>query len=190
MSISREKIHDIVDIYYQPTFKTFYVNSIDGTTLIKPMGVFVSLGITTSVKILDDIRDVLEKAGYSAKLAEISSKKIDGKFINVLENINNPEQYKLTEFDSTIMDEKASREVLSDMKKMLTPESDAEVLKSLVPKISKLQDLIDKLTDSNGWDAHLIQKEGDEFRIFHQFVNYKKIDDVEYRVGIYVSERI
>lgn len=191
MTINREKIAQIIDIYYQPTHKEFYVNSNDGVNLVKPIGVFVSLGLTTSMKVLEDIRNLISNSGYKATIVEISSRNIGERFINVLENINSPKQYRLKGLDTdpSLMNEEESNKVLSEMKEKLNSNSNVEDLMNLAPKVSKLQDLINKLTVSNGWDSHLIQKDGDNFRIFHQFVNYKKEGDVEYRVGIFVTSK-
>ena len=41
--IDKDKIHNLVGVFYQPTFKTFFINSVDGETFIKPIGIFVSL---------------------------------------------------------------------------------------------------------------------------------------------------
>lgn len=189
MAINREKIHNLVEVFYQPTFKTFYVNSVDSETFVKPLGVFVSLGITTSMKVLEDIKNIIvNTGGYSAIVAEISSKRVAGQFLNTLIETENPKQYKLTEFDSSIMNEEQARAELGRMRELMSPNQDLEILKEYAPKISRLQDLIDKLTSTQGWDAHLIQNDNGEYRIFHQYVNYKKEDEVEYRVGIYVSE--
>lgn len=191
MAINREKIHDLVEVFYQPTFKTFYINSTNGTTFIKPIGVFVSLGITTSMKVLEDIKSIINSTEeYEATIVEISSKRVAGQFLNTIINREDPKQYKLTSFSENIMDEKKSKEKLEEMKNLMSPEQDLEVLRTYAPRISRLQDLIDKLTTTNGWDAHLIQeKEDGEYRIYHQYVNYRKDGDIEYRVGIYVCEK-
>ena len=105
-------------------------------------------------------------------------------------NREDPKQYRLTDFSDDIMDEKKSKEKLEEMKNLMSPEQDLEVLRTYAPRISRLQDLIDKLTTTNGWDAHLIQEKDDgEYRIYHQYVNYRKDGDIEYRVGIYVKEK-
>lgn len=190
MAINREKIHDLVEVFYQPTFKTFYINSTNGVNFVKPVGVFVSLGITTSMKVLEDIKEVINSTEeYEASLVEISSKKIAGQFLNTVIN-DNPKQYKLTDFSENIMDEKAARDYLEKIKGLMSPDQDLGVLKDYAPRVSRLSELIDKLTSTNGWDAHLIQDCGNgEYRIFHQYVNYKKEDDLEFRIGIYVKER-
>ena len=191
MAINREKIHDLVEVFYQPTFKTFYINSTNGTTFIKPVGVFVSLGITTSMKVLEDIKSIINSTEeYEATIVEISSKRVAGQFLNTIINRDDPKQYRLTDFSDDIMDEKKSKEKLEEMKNLMSPEQDLEVLRTYAPRISRLQDLIDKLTTTNGWDAHLIQEKDDgEYRIYHQYVNYRKDGDIEYRVGIYVKEK-
>lgn len=191
MAINREKIHDLVEVFYQPIFKTFYINSTNGTTFIKPIGVFVSLGITTSMKVLEDMKEIINSTEeYEACLVEISSKKVAGQFLNTIINKEEPQQYKLTDFSTNIMNEKESREELERMKGLMNPEQDLGILKTYAPRISRLQDLIDKLTTTDGWDAHLIQNCGEgEYRIFHQYVNYRKEGDIEYRLGIYVKEK-
>ena len=190
MPINREKIHELVEVFYQPTFKTFYINSVDGETFVKPVGVFVSLGITTSLKVINDIKNVIQESGeYNAKLAEISSKKVGGQFLNTLTMLDNPTQYLIPDLTDDIMDEKQANEELLKMKNYMNPEEDLKVLQEYAPKISKLQDLIDKLTKGDCWDSHLIKKEDGDYKIFHKYINYKKDGDLEYRVGIFVSEK-
>ena len=192
MAISREKIQELVGVFYQPTFKTFYVNSVDGNNFVRPIGVFVSLGITTSMKVLEDIKKVIQgDENLDACIAEISSKKIADRYLNTITNLTNPRQYKLDETDENVLNEEQAREELSELKSSMTVEKDLETLQKNAPKISKLQDLITKLTDSQGWDSHLIQKDEDDYKVFHKFINYWKDDtnDIEYRIGIYVSEK-
>lgn len=197
MAISKETIHELVEVFYQPPFKTFYINSSDGETFIKPLGVFVSLGITTSLRVLQDIRDVLSKSsGLSARLAEIKSQKIAGQFLNYIvpKKESDIVQYNMTEFPDLCMDEDTAKDLLKRMKeKMISSEkSDVISLYDYCPKISKLSELIDKLNSNPvGWRDHMIQEtpEG-EYRIFHKKVNYQRseIDGSEYRIGIYVTE--
>ena len=190
MPINREKVHEFVEVFYQPTFKTFYINSVDGETFVKPVGVFVSLGITTSLKVITDIKDVIQASGeYNAKLAEISSKKVGGQFLNTLTMLDNPEQYLIVETTDDILDEEQANKELLNMKNYMNPDEDLKVLQEYAPKISKLQDLIDKLTSGNSWSTNLIKKEDGDYKIFHRYVNYKKEGDLEYRIGIFVSEK-
>lgn len=192
MSINREDINQIVEVYYQPVFKTFYVNSVDEKNLIKPTGVFVSLGITTSPRVLEDIKNVLLEKGYNAVVAEISSRKTPaGRFINTLIKTEGISQYELTEFNDSIMNKEEALKELERLKGLASGNSTENFL--VVPRISKLKTLISKLDNTeDGWNFHRIQydSEIDDFRIYHKFVNYKNSDDVEYRIGIYVCEKI
>lgn len=193
MAISRERIQELVGVFYQPTFKTFYVNSVDGNNFVKPIGIFVSLGITTSMKVLEDIKKVIQgDESLDACIAEISSKKIADRYLNTLVNFTNPRQYKLDEEDSSILNEEKAKEELAELKSNMTLEKDLETLQKYAPKVSKLTDLITKLTENSSWDTHLIQKdENEDYKIFHRYVNYWKDDtnDIEYRIGIYVSDK-
>lgn len=191
--IDKKKIHELVGVFYRPTYKTFYVNSVDGESFVKPTGVFVSLGITTSMKVIEDIMNtIMENTDYCAQIAEISSKKVGSQFINTLTNIDNPQQYRLENYGDNVLDEDKAREELEKMMELMSPQQDLSVLNKYAPKISRLQDLINKLTDSGGWDSHAIQKidesEG-SYGVFHKLVNYRAEDGVEYRLGIYVREK-
>ena len=91
--VSREKIHELVKLFYQHTFKTFYINSEDGKDFSKPLGVFVSLGMTTKLKTLENIRDFISaNKDFKARIVEISSKRVDDQFLNALVETENPQQ--------------------------------------------------------------------------------------------------
>ncbi len=189
--ITREKINEIVEVFYQQNFKTFYINSIDGKSFVKPLGVFVSLGITTSLKSLEDIRSVIANTeGYSAVIAEISSKKVGSQFLNTIINLETPKQYVLDNSGDNFLNKEKAEEELNKLKEKMNTGEDIEVLQKYAPKISKLQDLINKLTSTNGWESHSILKEDEDYKIYHQNVNYRKDGDIEYRIGIFVSENI
>lgn len=188
MSISREKVHEIVEVFYQPTFKTFYVNSTDEETFIKPIGVFVSLGITTSLKVIENIGEVISGYDYNTRIVEISSRKVNGQFLNTI-TFENPSQYAIEDSDDIMGREKACEE-LCRLKTFMSPEENLETVQTYAPKIQKLQELIDEL-DKNpqGWENHVIKLDEGDYKVFHKLVNYKKENDVEYRVGIFVSEK-
>lgn len=190
-TINREKIHELVGVFYQQAYRTFYVNSRDGKNICRPYGVFVSLGITTSLLNLSQIKDVIIGSGeYNAELAEIMSENRGDVFINTLLDNEEIKQYQLDRTKYTnLLDEKQSRARLDELTSMITPESDLSVLKNISPKIQKLTYLINRLSESNSWDNHLIQEDGDTLKIFHLNVNYKKIDNLEYRIGIFVYEK-
>lgn len=192
MMTTKEKLRDLISIFYRNTFKIFYINSCDGETFIKPTGLFVSLGITTSPSIIDNIKDVLESNGYEAVVCELTSKRFGGQYLNTVNLSTYPKQYELTEFDDNILDRDKAISLLNEIKDSINNDQDIETLKILVPKAARLEELIGKIDRTSGWDLHMIQRNdsGDieNFNIFHKFVNYKQVDGVEYRLGIYVSE--
>jgi hypothetical protein len=187
--ISKEKVKELVGIFYRNTFKVFYINSCDGENTCKPFGLFVSLGITTSPKVLEEIRGILEENGYIAKVCELSSKRCgDYQFINTLTDNKTPLQYEVLELGPDVMNEAESKERLKTLKDLITSDQDLETLRTIVPKVSRLEELINRLNETSGWNFHYIQETNNSFNIFHKFVNYKQTDDIEYRLGIYVSE--
>ena len=190
----RDRIRNIIEIFYRPKFKIFNINSLDGKVFNHLEGVFVSLGITTSMKVMEDITEVIntEDNGLKATVAEISSKKVVNQYLNTVVKKTDVEQYLIPNLDEPgLLDKEKSLSLLASLKQKLSVKTDLEDLKNLTPRISKLATLIQKLDKSSGWDSHMIQEDNGEFyRIFHKFVNYKKVEDIEYRIGIYVEEEI
>lgn len=190
MAINKESIHELVEVFYQPTFKTFYVNSSDGNTFQKPLGVFVSLGITTSLRVLRDIKDILDRSkGLSACLAEIKSIKVAKQFINTVVNDDEStiSQYKMKIFPENCYGRDESLAYLESLKATLSVGLGDLSLYAM--KISKLTDMIEKLElNPFGWDEHLIHEVDGDFRVFHRFVNYQVSDNAEFRIGIYVKQ--
>lgn len=186
--VIREKIHELVRLFYQSTYKIFYINSIDGSDFSKVNSVFVSLGMTTSLKMLENIKDFLESyKNYKATIVEIGSKKIGDQYLNWIIK-ENPDQYLLTDPPSTLMTRDEVMKELKEMKQRLNTHSPLEIIAEYSHKVNKLQYLADRLDESSGWSSHMIQKDGEDYRIYHLYVNYEKREGIEYRIGILVSE--
>lgn len=186
----KEQIRDLVGVFYQPPFKVFYVNSVDGEDFIKPIGVFVSLGITTSLSLLDNIKNIISATGdYDTRLIEISSVKKDdnGQYLNTIESENIDFQFDVPNIPDICMDMEKSKETLKELRSKLTPESDIETLREYTPRVQKLSELIDKLDRDSGWDLHMILPTTSGYKIFHKKINYIQKDGKEYRIGIYVT---
>lgn len=184
----KDKIHNLVSVFYRNTFKTFYVNSYDGEEFEKPFGIFVSLGITTSLKTLNDIKEIIEDNGFNATLAEISSKRRTSQFLNTIIKTSDISQYDTDCSDLDLLDKESAEARLIELRKLITSEQDLQLLKELVPRISRLEEFINKLNSGDGWKSHLIKEEDGQYFLYHKKINYKKEGDIEYRIGIYVSE--
>lgn len=190
MGINKDELQELVGVFYRNTFKTFYINSEDGESFSKPEGIFVSLGITTSPSVLEDIKNILISNGYTAEITKIASRKIAGQFLNsIIRESEYPTQFEVIDHkDFKILSREESLKRLEDLRVLVNPDQNLETLKELVPKISRLEELINKLDRSNGWEIHYLQETDHSFNIYHRFVNYKKEGDIEYRIGIYVSK--
>lgn len=185
----RERVHKFVSLVYKPVFKTFYVNSLDQKTSCHPIGVFVSLGITTSLDVLENVKNfIASNKEFSASLVEIGSTCKDGTFLNTITSME-PKQFQVDNLeDLNLLGRDEAIQILGEMEKQMDPENASlETLKTLAPKATRLKYLIEKLDESDGWEAHKIQQEPDGYRIYHLFINYKKEGDTEYRIGIFVK---
>lgn len=195
MAINREKIKELVEIFYQPVFKTFYINSLDGITLVKPDSVFVSLGMTTSMKGIEGMRDIIESSGgYEAEIVEISSRKILGQFINKVTK-KSPSQYEVTELPEGVMDRDKALEEVENLREMLSVDQDISILNKVAPKVNQLQKMINKFDQQGLWEEQYILKPEDEsgceYKVFLKHVNYRQDPNtgLEYRIGILVREK-
>ena len=65
--IEKTRIQELIKVFYQQPFKIFYVNSEDGENFIKPKGLFISLGITTSMKTIESIGQVISNTYPESK---------------------------------------------------------------------------------------------------------------------------
>lgn len=188
--ISRQKIHRLVESVYNYTFKVFnVVESTDKPN--KSVGVFVSLGITTQLDTIRSIKDIFDNMkGYSAKVVEIVSEKVGDTYVNTVHEEVNPGQYRLKELPEDLMNREEAVSELERMQEKINPQNDLDLLVKCGVKVQKLKDLIEKLDESSKWDSHLIQRLGDcDYRIFHLDLNYEKRGNLEYRIGILISEK-
>lgn len=195
--ISIEEVHKLVSIFYQPEFKTFYVNSSDGEKFTMPSGVFVSLGITTSMEVLKSIRGVINTGDeYSAELVEIVSKRIAGtQYMNSVTRHNLEEQYKAkVESPENTLDELGAKKELERLGKIVQDSSNDfldDNIQKVIIDYNSLKKVVEKLDHiSGGWDNHRIVYRGESgYGFYHLLVNYEKRNDLEYRVGIYVTQK-
>lgn len=193
MDINKDDVREIVSVFYQAPFKVFYINSEDGKTFSVPKGLFVSLGLTTPIEILNDIKNILNSTnGYTARLAELSSSRVCGQFINTITS-KGPDEIKpyVLDFPKDSYDEEGTERLLHQLVDgCKNPDGTVQEsgIKSLVDQIQKIRDLQHKINSSSGWDSSVIMKNGDSYSIFHKTSNYLQLpDDVSFRIGIYVE---
>lgn len=186
--VNKEKVHELVSIFYRSNFKTFYINSEDGKEFSKPGAVFVSLGITTSMSQIDNVKNILTGCGdYSVKVVEIGSKKIGDTYLNFVSR-ENPEQYFLDDPPKDLLDREGTQEKIRELEQKIV-NSDAPTMSVLGKLIQRLRYLSDQLDRSGGWETHRIKAEEEDYKIYHLLVNYRKDSGVEYRVGLLVDEK-
>lgn len=182
-------LRDIVELFYHSPFKIFNINTVDGETMVKPFGYFISLGITTSLESLRQICDYIGKSdyGFDARIVEICSLRSDkyGDHLNML--LQTPED-KITKYisdtpsdDVQLLDKDEATEFLREFQGQIQ-EGNFEIS----PVLQKLRETMDKIGDD--WDTKVIQIKEGLPSIFHRFVNYRKEGDLEYRIGIYATK--
>jgi len=181
--IEKQRIQELIKVFYQQPFKIFYVNSEDGITFIKPKGLFVSLGITTSMVTLEKLRGTIEDTypETSPKLVELVSKRGEsGQYLNAL-TTSEPHPYTITDLPPNLMTKEEAEQELARLRENIKTNLDIQLLTAT----QKLQEFIDRIKN---WDEHQIYKTDDnEYKIFHKTSNYKKEGNVEYRIGIFVD---
>lgn len=193
--INKDKIQELVGLFYQARSKTFYINSSDGKTFSGPVGIFVSLGITTSEKTLRDIKEVFEQSSlWTAELVELRSSKVAGQFMNsITKKESNGDEilpYEVRELPELHWEEEEARERVKQL------EQSVECYDTSFEgcEINLFKKLIEKIDTSyqGGWSNHCIYQtpEGD-YKIFFKRVNYRRDEDlgIDYRIGIYVREK-
>lgn len=194
MNLSIKKVQEIVETIYQPTFKVFTVNSKDGIDFSKPIGYFVSLGITTSIDTLKDIRsflsDQLKGQIEFAKISELLTTKKYGQFMNkIIKAMNEDEIYQ---YDSSLIPENILGETecnleLNSLKKKINESTEIEEIRSYSNRIGRLSNLVGKIGRKNEWGIKGIIYENDDYKIFYKKVNFKENDSGMYRIGIFIK---
>ena len=179
-------LRDIVELFYQPPFKIFNVNSVDGETLVRPFGYFISLGITTSFDILKNIRDLISKSdyGFEAKLVELESIKSDeyGDFLNVLSDLqeNEIKKYPSTPPENIeVLEKEDAENLLSELTEKI---NSGDYSVSMYRQ--KLADTIKKIEN---WEDHGLQIKNGQPGVFHKFINYKKISLTFFKMYYYIE---
>lgn len=196
MGVDKDKIKEIVSVFYQAPFKVFYVNSEDGETfsVSENTRVFVSLGLSSPHQTLVDIKNILKSSGYKVRLAELKSIRNGNQFVN---SITDKEEDQISmyslEFPEGSYDKNGTDELLESLiKSCKNPDGTIQEtgIKDLIKEIQSIKELQLKLNTSNGWDsAAIIKDDNGDYKIFRKNSNFLQMpDDVSYRIGIYVEK--
>lgn len=195
MNLSVKKIQEVVEIIYQPSFKIFTVNSRNGKDFSKPLGYFVSLGITTSIDTIRDvgsfIGDQLKGEIEFSKVCELETVKMYGQFMNTVTKIESSgtsvDQYESPEYPSIYLDKEKSSELLNNLKGEINKCTNIDSIRRYSSRIGRLTYLINKINKKNDWDSKGISVDGDDFKIFHRKINFIENEGKSLRVGIYIK---
>lgn len=198
MGADKEKIKEIVEVFYQAPFKVFGVNSEDGESFSKISGVFVSLGLTTPLQTLIEIKNILNNTkGHKARLAELESTKFCGQFLNRITEKSEDEikPYELKSPENSY-DEKQTRELIDTLVNKCKPRSDEGIniennIGEIIQDIQKIKELQQYLNTSRGWEDSVIVKKENDYKIFRKTSNFNQVsNEINYRIGIYVEEEV
>lgn len=172
----RHEVNEAVKIFYEQNFKTIFINSTDGVNFTKPVGIFVSLGLTTSLDTIKRVQGALKQyLGCETKIVEIKSVETEcSEYMNTITKTEN-----ISKYPAVVPENCYNRE------QILEKYGDS--------KNQNWRKIFDSIeTNSNfGWDNCAIwEYEPGEFRIFYRYINYLNSveDNCEYRIGIYVGE--
>ena len=193
MDVDKEKVSEVVSVFYSAPFKVFFVNTDDGVTYKKAEAVFVSLGLTASIQTITDIKNVLNSSGYKVRIAELKTTRVDGQFLNMITDKTEEEVSKYSlDFPEDSYDAEKTEKLLSDLiQSCKNPDGTIqEDIKDRVKEIQNIKVLQSKLETTKAWDTSCIIKDKDgEYKIFRKMSNYKQLPgDISYRIGIYVEK--
>lgn len=201
--VNKELVTRVVDSCYPSPYKIFSVNSIDGFTVVKPLGLFVSLGITSSLNTIKYVSSELNRClGIYPKIIELESRIINGVYVNRISN-EYPMQYESGSYDnSTLLNRDEVLNMINQLKSDLMYDIyDDDKAKVIITKLHKLYKALDKLDKTVGtdWDNHSITviNSDNEFNVsvVNRRINYKQCTEnlrgmnliVHKRVGILVN---
>lgn len=199
MTLNKESVTRVVDSCYSSSYKIFSINSRDGINICKPLGLFVSLGITTSMKTMRKVAEELKISfgDYEMHISEIESRIVNGRYSNKVSKMNASSQ-----FNSGSLSEKCMRmgkkevlNLISELKsKLIKNSNDDKKVIDYSCRITKLSKILNKIdsgsVDSESYSIGVINTD-DEFQasLINDKINYIQSSD-EDNPNIIVHKRI
>lgn len=194
MVIDRESIKRTVEVFYQGPFKVFTVNSEDNETFCREKkGVFVSLGLTTSLETITEIKDILNKVpGVKARIAELKSSRVYGQFLNTItEREESGVKPYVLDYPENSYDRTATEALIKSLTDSCKSPDNSEIGET-IKEIQRIRELQSLLEGGDGWKNSVIFKnDSGDYKIFYKVSNYYPLNDEKdssYRIGIYVEE--
>lgn len=202
--INRVSVTKVVDGCYGSSYRIFTVNSSDKYSYDKSHGLFVSLGINTSMATLRSVRNELSRffPSSNVRIVEIESRLINGLYLNCITNDSNVRQFSSSDSSewSTLDEDGLNDLILSLKDKLVENKNDMDLVVNYSSKISKISKVLDKFNiGTYNWEDYSVQviDTDSEFRVVvvsnksnynQEFELFKgKSIFVHKRIGIYVE---
>lgn len=205
MSVNKEMVTRVVDSCYSSPYKIFTINSYDGVHVVKPLGLFVSLGVTTTMRTMSIVlHELIDQLKVNASIAEISSRYVNNRYINnVITEGSHVKQY-----DSESVPSNGLRLNLDELKDFIfdtkskivkNVDDDSKVIE-LTNRLTKMIKVLNKMekypssfplanlvgiNDNSNFDVYVISNSINYIRC-HESVNDTNIV-VHKRIGILVN---
>lgn len=196
--INKEMITRVVDELYPSKYKIFTINSEDGINIVKPIGLFVSLGITTSMSTIQMIcKKINSSLDISSCVSEIESRMVSGVYVNKVTKTENVSQYDSGILSNgTLIDKNQLLGMIKDVKdKMITSNDDDEFMRynNILYKLSKISRKMKSSEPfSSGNYSVIVNDANDRFNasIVNNKINYTQYNEINNGINIIVHKRI
>ena len=196
--INKEMITRVVDELYPSKYKIFTINSEDGINIVKPIGLFVSLGITTSMSTIQMIcKKINSSLNISSYVSEIESRMVSGVYVNKVTKTENVSQYDSGILSNgTLIDKNQLLGMIRDVKdKMITSKDDDEFMRynNILYKLSKISRKMkssEPFSDENY--SVIVSDNNDRFNasLVNNKINYMQYNEINNGINIIVHKRI
>ena len=196
--INKEMITRVVDELYPSKYKIFTINSEDGINIVKPIGLFVSLGITTSMSTIQMIcKKINSSLNISSYVSEIESRMVSGVYVNKITKTEDVSQYDSGILSNgTLIDKNQLLGMIRDVKdKMITSKDDDEFMKynNILYKLSKIsRKMKSSESFSSGNYSVTVSDNNDRFNasLVNNKINYMQYNEINNGINIIVHKRI